>query len=403
MGTFSGISGEPNNPLNDLQRAAQANPRRAMASFQPTAAEYQLGSAQRPEGNYTLNSNLNAGTENWSLLLPEGQRHGSMLGDVITGAAFMLGGMYAGGALGGGEVAAGEVAAGAGVGEAGAVSAADLAAADTAAGLIPAGEAGSATLAGGGTGIGTEMATVGGTSGTTAGTAGATPAATTPTTTAKPFGFMDAVQIAAPLVTTLIQSDANKDAIKASTDASNAAIALQKTQYDTTRADQVRWRAAGENALNKLMGLLNDGSLTSKFGGMNPQEEAGYAFQAREGQRAIENSASARGGFGGDVLKAGARYAEENANRHYNDAFNRFQTERTNTTNPLFQIAGFGTQANQQVQAAGQNAANNSGNALIGAGQDQGAGAINRGNIYSDTINQLAGIGANRWNTPPKG
>jgi hypothetical protein len=151
--------------------------------------------------------------------------------------------------------------------------------------------------------------------------------------------------------------------------------------------------------------LLNSGELTSKFAGMNPMEEKGYAFQAREGQRAIDNSASARGGIGGAALKAGARFAEDNANKHYNDAFNRFQTERTNTTNPLYQIAGFGPQANQQVQQAGQNYANQAGNNIIGAANAGAASGVAQGNIYAGGINQLAAIGnrAGWWQDQPEG
>jgi hypothetical protein len=196
-----------------------------------------------------------------------------------------------------------------------------------------------------------------------------------------------------------LSSQGSKDAATTQADAANASTAAGQRQFDMVRADQAPWRAAGEASLNKLMGLLNDGGLTSKFAGMNPQEEAGYAFAAREGQRAIENSASARGGIGGAALKAGARFAEDNANRFYSDAFNRFQTERTNTQNPLFKIAGFATDANQQVGQAGQNYANQAGNNLIGAGNASAANSIAQGNIYGNTINQLGAIGnrANWW------
>lgn len=191
-----------------------------------------------------------------------------------------------------------------------------------------------------------------------------------------------------------IAADATGDAADTQAEAANAATGLSKTQFDQVRADQAPWRAAGENALAKLTGLLNDGSITSKFAGTNVQNEPGYAFVAREGQRTIDNSASARGGIGGAALKAGSRFAEDNANKFYNDAFNRFQTERTNTLNPLFNLAGFGTQANQQVGQAGQNYANQAGQNMMGAANAQAAAGIAQGNIYGNTLNQ----GAAQWN-----
>ena len=193
-------------------------------------------------------------------------------------------------------------------------------------------------------------------------------------------------------------SNASEDAANAQRAAAESATGEQARQFNITQQNQEPWRTAGETSLNKLMGLLQDGSITSKFAGMNPMEEAGYKFAAREGQRAIDNRASASGGFGGAALKAGARFAEENANKFYGDAFNRFQTERTNTLNPLFQIAGYGPLANQQVQQAGQNYANQAGMNIIGAGNANAANAINQGNIYGNLGNQLAAIGnRNNW------
>ena len=198
----------------------------------------------------------------------------------------------------------------------------------------------------------------------------------------------------AVVVSGLISADASGNAADTQGEAANNATALQRDQFNQVRADQAPWRAAGENALAKLTGLLNDGSITSKFAGTNIQNEPGYAFAAREGQRAIDNSASARGGVGGAALKAGSRFAEDNANKFYNDAFNRHQTERNNMLAPIFQLAGFGPQANQQVGAAGQNFANQAGQNMLGAANAQAAAGINQANIYGNMLNQ----GVAQWN-----
>jgi hypothetical protein len=189
------------------------------------------------------------------------------------------------------------------------------------------------------------------------------------------------------IVSGLVQANATKHAASTQAQAAAEANALQKYMYETTRADYAPWRAAGENALNKLTGLLNSGQLTSRFSG-KLDNEPGYQFALKEGQRAIDNSASARGGIGGAALKAGARFAEDNANKFYNDAFNRYQTENMNTYNMLGGVAGVGERANAANAAAGANYANQAGNNIIGNGNAQAAARVGIGNIYGNMINQ---------------
>jgi hypothetical protein len=183
--------------------------------------------------------------------------------------------------------------------------------------------------------------------------------------------------------------------------AAESANALQQYMYDTNRADQAPWRAAGENALNKLTGLLNSGQLTSRFAG-KLDNEAGYQFAAKEGQRAIDNSASARGGIGGAALKAGVRFAEDNANKFYNDAFNRYQTENMNTYNILSGAAGLGERANAANAASGANYANQAGRNMMFNGEQQADATLGLGNIYGNAFNQLVAQGnrSNWWQTP---
>lgn len=172
------------------------------------------------------------------------------------------------------------------------------------------------------------------------------------------------------------------------------ANALQKYQYDQTREDNAPWRAAGEQSLNRLMGLLNDGSLTSRFAGQNVQNEPGYAFGMQEGMRAIDNSASARGGIGGAALKAGARFAQDYAGTKYGQAFDRWRMENSDTFNRLSGLAGTGQQINAANSAAGQNYANHAGSNAIGLGNANAAATLARGNIYGNALNQ----GVAQWN-----
>jgi hypothetical protein len=197
--------------------------------------------------------------------------------------------------------------------------------------------------------------------------------------------WLKAAGILAPIASGYFQSKAADDAAAGINNSVNKQTELQQKQFDA----QAPWRKAGETALNKFMELLNDGSLTSKFPGMNPTEEAGFAFQAKEGQRAIDNSASARGGIGGAALKAGARFAEDNANKHYDAAFRRFYAEKEAINNPLFELAGFGPRANQQAQVATDNI-NSLG--LYGA-RTNASRDVTQGNIYASGLEQLIAAG----------
>lgn len=191
----------------------------------------------------------------------------------------------------------------------------------------------------------------------------------------------------------VIGAVASNEASKDQQDSADEATGLSRSQYDQTRIDNAPWRAAGENALNKLTGLLNDGSLTSRFTGADVANDPGYQFGLTQGMRAIDNSASARGGIGGAALKAGTRYAQDYAGTKFGQAFDRNRMEQADIFNRLSGIAGTGQQINAANSAAGANYANQAGANIIGAGNASAANTINQGNIYSNMGNQLAAYG----------
>lgn len=209
--------------------------------------------------------------------------------------------------------------------------------------------------------------------------------------------------IGGSLLGSYLTADAAGNAAQTQADAANNATALQQKQFDQTRADNAPWRAAGEASLNRLMGLLNDGSLTSRFAGQNVQNEPGYQFGLQQGQQGIERSAAARGmGLSGAALKAASQFNQDYAGTKYGQAFDRWRMEQGDIFNRLSGLAGTGQQVNAANSAAGQNFANAAGNNMMGAANAQGAAGIARGNIYGNAINQFAALGNqnNWWQTP---
>ena len=122
------------------------------------------------------------------------------------------------------------------------------------------------------------------------------------------------------------------------------------------------------------------------------QADPGYAFRLSEGMKALDRQAAARGGLiSGGALKAAARYGQNMASDEYQNAFNRYQTNRAAQLNPLQSMAGMGQTTANTLGQAGQNYATNAGNAYAAAGQAKAAGIMGMANSLSQGVGQYMG------------
>lgn len=207
----------------------------------------------------------------------------------------------------------------------------------------------------------------------------------------------------------------------AARDAAADAAAVQKYQYDTTRADYGPYRAVGYNALNKLAGLYGVGTENAMVGGMTGQSGAGgrvvslpgggsytvpgtatgtpakgaangapdyggfyaspsYQFRLDEGMKAIQRSAAARGGLNtGATMKSINNFAQGTAS-----------TEFDNYANRIAALAGVGQSATGATAQAGQNYANGAANAYTNAGNARASAYQNTGNAINQGISNIA-------------
>ncbi|SPA44601.1 hypothetical protein [Cupriavidus taiwanensis] len=246
----------------------------------------------------------------------------------------------------------------------------------------------------------------------------------------------------------LIGAQGARDAAETAANASKDANALQKYMYDQTREDQTPYRNAGYNALNALMqgtGTLDadayarerflrdweaqnpdmpppawddanvqaqvanykaslpalygqSGDLTRNFTAQDFQTDPGYAFRLAEGMKGIENSAAARGGLlSGAALKAAGQFNQNFASNEYQNAFNRFETQRNGKFNRLASLAGVGQTSTNATQQAGQNYANQAGNNLITAGNAAAAGTQRASGYIGQGIGFAANQLSNNW------
>jgi hypothetical protein len=225
------------------------------------------------------------------------------------------------------------------------------------------------------------------------------------------------VGAAGSLASGVMGSQAAGKAADAQAAAAAQSTALQREMFDKQVELQAPFRAGGLTAQNRLLTLLGlnpmdaalygtkgaDGAAatlpqglyvdpkSTEFGkyakdfGMSDYEaDPGYAFRLKEGMKALDAQAAARGGLiSGAALKAANRYGQDYASNEYANAFNRYQTNRSNQLQPL-----------QSLMGVGQTATNATGNAAGAYGAAAGSNALAAGNaLASGQVGQ-----ANAWN-----
>ena len=114
------------------------------------------------------------------------------------------------------------------------------------------------------------------------------------------------------------QSSAAKHAADTSAKSSNAAIQLQREQYEQTREDLEPWRQTGVRALQQIEDY---GDFDFQF---DPDEDPSYQFKKQEGINALDSSAASRGLLlSGPQQRAISRYGSNIASQEYGNSFNR--------------------------------------------------------------------------------
>jgi hypothetical protein len=214
------------------------------------------------------------------------------------------------------------------------------------------------------------------------------------------------------VVSGFMGSRAAKKAAEIQAQAQRESAAIQRAMFEKQNLQQTGYRAAGGNALadigalgsgtygiydaegNKTGTGTGSGYLTKQFtpedfeAGMDP----GYAFRLKMGQEQAQRQANQAGGtIGGNALKGLQDYTQGSASQEYGNAFNRFQTQRSNIYNTLASIAGLGQTSLGQTGAQSTQAGANIGNAIGNAGSAQAAGMVGSSNAFGNAITGAAG------------
>jgi len=192
-----------------------------------------------------------------------------------------------------------------------------------------------------------------------------------------------------------------KKAGKIQAQAAQDANAAQERMFQKQMELQEPFRQGGLTAQNEIMQLLGIGgdkaaagygSLGKSFGTEQFQQDPGYAFRQAEGMKALERSAAARGNLlSGSTLKGVQRFGQDLASQEYQNAFNRYQVERSARLNPLQSLMGSGQSAtNVLTGAAGQMGQNEASN-IYNAGQARASGYIGQANALNNALGQVTG------------
>lgn len=171
-----------------------------------------------------------------------------------------------------------------------------------------------------------------------------------------------------------------KKAASTQAQASDAAIAEQRRQFDETVELLRPFVDAGESALGDQMALLGLGSRGDQRNIIQSLEQ-GPEFQAylQQGENAILQNASATGGLrGGNTQAALAQFRPELLAQLINQQYSR-----------LGGISGMGQAAAAGQASMGQQTANNIGNLYGQRGAAQAGGQLAQGQMYQNILGTL--------------
>jgi len=204
------------------------------------------------------------------------------------------------------------------------------------------------------------------------------------------------IPAAASLIGGAMSSSSAEDAAQTQADAANRAADLQYKAFKEQQATLKPFLEAGykgENRLLDLLGLSGNtgaagyGSAARNFGMSDFQADPGYAFRMSEGLKALDRTAAARGGMlSGAALRGATRYGQGLASEEYQNAYNRYNTNRANILNPLQSLAGQGQTTANTLGNASQNYATNAGNAYMNAGNAAASGYVGSANAWNNAL-----------------
>jgi hypothetical protein len=197
---------------------------------------------------------------------------------------------------------------------------------------------------------------------------------------------------AAITASSLVGGLAAKSAADTQARATDRATQAQERMFGKQVELQEPFRQVGVNALPALVAASEYDPFTlDKF-----QADPGYGFRFKEGLRALENRAAARGNLlSGNQMRELVNFGQNLASQEYGNAFNRYQAEFASRLNPYQALAGVGqTSANTLTNAAGD-LGRSIGSNIVAGGVARASGNMGMANALSSGLGQYLAYNQN--------
>jgi hypothetical protein len=201
-------------------------------------------------------------------------------------------------------------------------------------------------------------------------------------------------------------ANAAKSAAGTQADATRQANELIYKMFQEQKGLQEPYRAAGVTAQNRLMDVLGlsgntgaagYGSANKEFAPSDLTTDPSYGFRLSEGLKALDRQAAARGGLiSGGAIKAAQEYGQQSASQEYQNAFNRYQTNRSNMLQPLGNLVTSGQNAAANLGSAAGSYGTNASNNITSGAAANAAGTIGGANALASGVGQYLNYSGNQ-------
>lgn len=215
-------------------------------------------------------------------------------------------------------------------------------------------------------------------------------------------GWVAGAVVVGSVASGYMQSQAAKSAAQTQADAAARAQGQLLATGDAAADFYAPYVSKGVTALNKLS---EDPYFTKQFTNqdLNATLAPGYDFRLQQGQKANLQANNLTGGaVSGNALRSLQDYTQNFASGEYANAFNQYQTQRTNIYNQLKGIADYGMTGTQGQANAVLGIGTNIANVSSALGNAQAASQIAQGNAYSNAVggvsNAASYYGLNQMN-----
>lgn len=205
----------------------------------------------------------------------------------------------------------------------------------------------------------------------------------------------------ASLVGGAMAASAADKAAKTQARSADKATALERQMYEEGVKRQQPFYDAGITAQNRLLDILGLSDRTTAEGygsGVRPfgmddfRADPGYNFRMKEGLKSLDATAASRGGLiSGNALRGAQEFGQDLASQEYQNAYNRYRTNRSDVLTPLQSILGQGQTTASELGSAGQNYAKNAGSTMMAAGNARASGYTNSADSWNRALGGASG------------